>query len=274
MEVKSVQPGEAVSPGFSQETPQAREARRPAKSDNTPQNDPYSLELSRNHYVERTAQNSDRISLNNTIDAVQLALHSVSSMEELVNSVDGLASVAQSAPGSERTLQVLERESASLVQAMREVAASSTRSGLHPLAGDPIRLELERTFGPVLEVVLPDERKDPLGLTNVSFASRDLILSTFTKIEHARERLKGLRSAVTDGLEQLATATQAQRTSFAPSSNRGVQLNSVDEAQTASWGVREQVLADPENADRVHNVLTENAFTLLRTQQNQKLTTG
>jgi hypothetical protein len=274
MEVKSVQPGEAVSPGFSQETPQAREARRPAKSDNTPQNDPYSLELSRNHYVERTAQNSDRISLNNTIDAVQLALHSVSSMEELVNSVDGLASVAQSGPGSERTLQVLERESASLVQAMREVAASSTRSGLHPLAGDPIRLELERTFGPVLEVVLPDERKDPLGLTNVSFASRDLILSTFTKIEHARERLKGLRSAVTDGLEQLATATQAQRTSFAPSSNRGVQLNSVDEAQTASWGVREQVLADPENADRVHNVLTENAFTLLRTQQNQKLTTG
>lgn len=263
MVVKSVQPGEAVSPGFSQEASRVQVTQRPDNSDSPNLREPYSLDISSGSYSNRSVANHDRIALNETIDAVQLALHSVSSMEQIVDGVDGLASVAMENEGSERTLVLVEKEGAGMLNALRDITTASTSAGVRPLAGDPIRLELERTLGPVLEVILPDQKKDPLGIQKLSFASKDMILATVAKIANAREQLRDLRTAVTDGLEQLAIIAQEQRRSYAAKPGSGGLLQVADEALSAAWDVREQVLSHPDGEERPHLVRHESAVDLL-----------
>jgi hypothetical protein len=184
-------------------------------------------------------------------------------MEQIVNGVDGLASIALGESTSERTLSVIESEGAGMLDSLREITTASTSAGVRPLSGDPIRLELERTLGPVLEMCLSDESTNRLGFDQVSFASKDMILATLAKIEGARARLKDLRSTVSDGLEQLATVTETQKTSMARQQGREAPLQVVDEALSTAWDLREQVLANPSGAESAHRVRHENADTLL-----------
>lgn len=263
MVVKAVQPGESLHAGLLYETLGTPEAPPPANADPAPIDSSDFIDFGLPGYSDRASANHDRVKLNDAINAVHVALRGVSSMGQIVDGLSGLTTIALQENACDRKLQLVEKEGGQLFDALKQVASQASPSGLQPLGGDPIRLELDRTLGPVLDVILPDERRSPLGLTEVSLATKDMILSTVAKIENARQRLKDLRSAVTEGMEQLSTITSAHRTMFAPPEMQQQPLSTVDSALAHGWSLQSQVLRLPESADSSHTITSANAAVLL-----------
>jgi hypothetical protein len=214
-------------------------------------------------YGDRSSTNAERAQTNDTIEAVHVALRSLNKMDRLVQGLAGLTELASADSDSERKLKILEAEGRGLHKGIQQAAQTSTRTGLQPFGGDPIRLELERTLAPVLEMILPNETESALGISEPSFASKDMILATAAKIESAKKRVQELRSKISDGLEQLAAITTEQQTSFAPIRPKPRPLNGVETALSTSWSVKNRIGEQPARAIESHGISELDSQSLL-----------
>lgn len=144
---------------------------------------------------ERTAgENRARAEINRAISVVNVAAEAASELGKLVESVEGIIEQEEHGDVNVNRRAHLENEAEQLVREIRRRLKSTGSHGLHPLAGDKVKLEVEEKFGRSLEVVLPDHSEDAFGLLTRTPAEK--IIATRATVAEARRRIEELRSNI------------------------------------------------------------------------------
>ncbi len=227
--------------------------------------DTASDKVSVNEPKRSTSQNSAvRRKLNDAISLVNVAEESTSKISEFVESISGIAEQAASEQTNPDRRKVLEREGNELVDAIKRTAQTKTDSGVKPLAGDEIRIEIEEKLGKVLDAVLPDDAKQAFGIAQIDFSTKDSIISTITQVRQAEEQLKRLREAVGHVSKNVREVTDEIDVALQNAEASEVSVRDVEEALKLAHTTGRSIGEDPERAINSVGKFTENAAGLLK----------
>ena len=200
------------------------------------------------------SQSSERVNINKAIEATNLALNATDEIGRIVGSIEGIVEQAQDPGLSSDRLAILEKEAEGLRKEIGRAAQSTTSSGVKPLAGDPIRVEVERTLGKALEIILPDVAAGSLGLNTIRLSPKDVIINTITSIEHARKGIEDLRAHLANGVGTLKDTVTALEVARENGEASQTSLRDVEDALHLAVDTRKGIRGDPKGAlDSVGN---------------------
>jgi hypothetical protein len=140
---------------------------------------------------------------NEVINTANVAADEVSRIGTLVESIGGIVELANQPSTSPERAGILEQEAQELAGEIQRRAQTPSASGLRPLGGDKIRLELEEGLGRNLEILLPTDAQSAFGLGTIKFPNKEAILDAVEKVAVARQQIESLRGAVDDTVQSL-----------------------------------------------------------------------
>jgi flagellin-like hook-associated protein FlgL len=216
----------------------------PSASNATPeQPDPVKVSVNGN-----SNQADPRSNLNEVISVVNLAGDATGEIEKLVHSLKGIVDQVDSGNIPDNRRGALEGEAQQLADAVKDQLNRAAPDGTRPLAGDPIRVRLEETIGRQLDVVLPDNAKDNLGLGQIHFSTKDAIIQTRVSVEEALQRLDQLKRSVSGGQDQLRTAAAALDVGLQNREAARSTVRDVDAALKLTRNTHQEISEHPDEA--------------------------
>jgi flagellin-like hook-associated protein FlgL len=222
---------------------------------------PVSIEItSRDHSV---AQNDLRAQLNDLINVVNIAAQATTDIEGIVKSISGIVEQATNPELPDHRRATLEREGNALVDELKKAVNTTTPSGLKPLAGDKVRLEVEEKLGKTLEFILPDHSKDSFGISKISFSAKDSIIQTQTSIQTAREQIEKLRKAVDETKDVIQEKVTEVEVAFQNKEASESSIRDLDEALRVATETQKGIGTNPDSAIRSFGGLGKGALGLL-----------
>lgn len=198
------------------------------------------------------AQQKALLKVNDAIEAANIASGAVTDIERLFNGIQGIAEQITKGDYNPQRVSVLEKEAQNLRDEIIKAADRSTSSGVKPLAGDTIRVEVEQTIGKALEIIFPDDARDAFGLGDIKFSPKEVIINTITSIERARQGIDELRHKFEEGEGTLKSAVLAidiaAQNDYASRNN----VRDVDAAVTLAYDTKGDIKGNPSEA--LHSV--------------------
>ncbi len=210
------------------------------------------------------AQQQVRTRINRAIEATNVAASGVEEIGKILGGIEGIVEQVTSGDLPAPRIAILQKEANTLQQELVKATNVSTSDGIKPLAGDPIRLELEETLGKALEILLPDRSKDTFGLGSVGLSPKDVILNTVAKIEEARRGIEQLRSQLNDGSLALRSTVAAVEVASQNLEASQTTVRDVDDALDLARGTKGEIREDPKGAIGSVGDIAQNATVLLR----------
>lgn len=189
-----------------------------------------------------------RIQINEAINATHIATETLSKIDQLIKSVDGIIEQATDPKTPTRRLSVLEKEVNNIVEAIKTQAESKTPAGAKPLAGDTIRIELEKSLGKTLELILPDDGKYGFNLGQVSFSRKDSIIQTRASIEEAQRRIEQMKGSIDDAINQVSSIVHSLSVAAENVAASEASREDVDRISDFASSVRNKIHSDPQTA--------------------------
>ncbi len=200
---------------------------------------------------------------NDVINALNLVSDTTQEIDQMVQSLAGIAEQAASGALSESRISVLEQEADNLVREIKQRVETRGPQGENPLGGDPIKLEVEEELGKTLEVILPDTAKDAFGLQDVSLSPAENILRTRASIDSARQRLESLKEAVERSKSEVVEVVNAVDVALQNTEASSASIRDVDAALELSGKLRGSIDSQPDAALNANN-FTEASLELLK----------
>ena len=212
---------------------------------------PYHTDKSRDvvtvsHQAKSVVGNDARTKANSAIEIVNIANEATEKIGALLKSVSGFTDQAPSLSADRRKL--LEGEAASVVHAIRATALASSSSGVRPLAGDEIRLQIEETLGRSLDVILPDDATRAFGLGKLEFSTKESIISTRASIEMAKQSFERLRIQVGEAVQNVREANGALDIAIQNTEASGNSIRDVDVALKLTGSTKSLIRELPDAA--------------------------
>ena len=205
-----------------------------------------------------------RSKINQVISAVNLASEATSEIARLVKSIGGIVEQVEDGKLSEPRAKILEKEANELVKEIRKQASSKTSEGLKPLAGDPIRLEVEEKLGKSLDLILPDSAKDAFGLSNITLSKKEAIIQTRVKVEEAEAGVEKLKKAVDETKSRVTKSVTEFDVAIQNKEASQVSVRDLDQALTLASRTSISISVNPEGALSSVGKLDESVLGLLK----------
>ncbi len=207
--------------------------------------------------------NEARSRLNSAIGAVNVASEATGEIEKIVKSLSGIVDQADDNSTPDNRRVALEKEANQLLDELKRALTTSSPSGLKPLAGDKVRVEVEEKYGKSLDLLLPDHSSDSFGLSLISFSPKESILQTKTKVETARRQIEALREAVDKSKDAVTSVVARVEVAFQNSEASKTTIRDVDAALKLAGETENSIGKDPESALRSFGGVQKNALGLL-----------
>lgn len=200
---------------------------------------------------------------NEAISTTNIAADATREIEQLVKSLGGIVQIAADESTPTQRKNTLEKEANTLVAEIKKRASVEGPSGTKPLAGDPIRLEIEESLGKRLEVLLPDDAKEAFGLGNLNFSTKEIILNTVVAVKSAEERIKKLREALDKTAESLQGTVSEVDVAFQNNEAAKSSVRDVDQALKLASDTGETISGNPRSAIGSFSKLTADSLRVL-----------
>lgn len=200
--------------------------------------------VSRNARI--AGNNEARGRVNQVINVVNVAKKATAEISDFLKSINGLVDQAESAPEDRRKL--LEGEGNEVVDAIRASAKLATASGLRPLAGDKIRIELEETLGRSLDVILPDDAARAFGLSKLQFSTKESIISTRAAIKIAEAQFEELQKSLESVVTEVRSSASDVDVAVQNSESTETSVRDVDKALKLAGDTTAEIVAHPREA--------------------------
>lgn len=200
---------------------------------------------------------------NSVISSLNLISDTTQEIDQMVQSLAGIAEQAASGKLSDNRIAVLEQEAGDLVREIKKRTELRGPQGENPLGGDPIKLVVEKELGKTLEVILPDTAKDVFGLKDVSLSPAENIIRTRASIEDARQRLESLKNAVDRSKVEVMEIVSAVDVAVQNTEASSASIRDVDAALALSGKLRGSIDSQPTEALQANN-FTEASLELLK----------
>lgn len=133
--------------------------------------------------------------LNESINYLNLAESSVTKLDSIVSSIQGLAEQVSSSTISTDRIPKLEYEANELI---REVEKEINTAVANFSQEDQIRQKVEDTIGKSLDAILPNAKGSEFNINKIDFSSRESIINVRTNIEIAKDRVNQLKEALNE----------------------------------------------------------------------------
>lgn len=224
-------------------------------------NDTVEFETARDTAVARAPQALE--SLNSTIGASNLATETLEKIGGILEDIQEIAADAAQPSVSDDSVQVLQETARSLRDEIVKSVSRDPLRGTNPVLDDSIRLELERTLGKTLEMILPTQSSDAFGFDAVSLSPKDLILNTVAKVEAARKGIEELRSKLSANFGVMSTQVAELGRGAQRPSLQGEKLRDINEVSIKTQETSDDILAQPELALGVLGDIQRRAPSLL-----------
>lgn len=213
--------------------------------------------------VRSSGKNQLRLKLNEVINVTNVAKDATSQIDNMVRSISGIIKQASKEDLPEPRRAALEKEANQLVSEIKKAAETKTMSGIRPLAGDKIRLEIEEKIGRTLDVILPDDAKNAFGISDISFSTRDSIISTIASVEMAEQNIMKLKNAVEEASRNLLTTADTLDVALQNSEASESSIRDLEQALTVTGEMRSLITDDPKKALDSVSKLSLNSVGLL-----------
>jgi flagellin len=185
---------------------------------------------------------------NEVINATNIAAEATTEIKALVDSIGGIVELAGREDTSPQRTEVLEQEANDLIAEIQRRAQTPSASGIKPLAGDKIRLELEEGLGRRLEFLLPSDAQDAFGLGPVRFPNKEAILDTVAKVAVAQEQIENLRGAVDKTISVLRETVSELDVATQNSEASQANVRDVNQAANLAQSTRQGIVSSPGSA--------------------------
>lgn len=184
--------------------------------------------------------------LNETISTLNVAVAGTAKIGNVFDSIEGL--VEQAGGASADAQRHLEVEANQLVDAISTIANSKSENGQKPLAGDTIELQIERSIGKTLTILLPDGAKNSFGLTDISFSPAENILATRNAVARAKAQFEALQGHVYQAVDAVKNTVNTVDVSLQNAEASRVTVRSLQNAIELSTSTSSEISANPEVA--------------------------
>jgi hypothetical protein len=215
-------------------------AHAPADSD--------SISLSSKEVRPSLVQHQLRTRLNKAIEAANVATGAMENISRFVGAIEGILEQVVEDEVSPARVAKLEGEAKALRDEILKAAQAKTSDGLQPLAGDPIRIELEQTLGKALEVILPDDAKAAFGIGHIDFSAKDLILDIVAKVQSAKQGIESLKNQLDGGTASIRSTVAALEVAFENAEASRSSVRGVDDAVNLARDTKLEIHEDPSAA--------------------------
>ncbi len=205
-----------------------------------------------------------RAHTNNIIDAINLAVSNTHEISALFKGISGIVEQLGVGEISDKRISILEKEAQELIQAIQMKALQASSGEVRPLAGDSIRLEVERELGKTLELILPDSAIDAFGLTKLDFSRKEAIINTRTAVARAQAQLEDLQSAVNISKVTIESAVTQLEIAWQNSEASRSSVRDLEEAMQLAGFTSNSIGADPSGAVNSHKRVNNSVVELLK----------
>jgi len=185
---------------------------------------------------------------NTVITVINLADEATGEIERLVRSIDGIVEQASQPEISTSRRDLLETEANTLVDEIRRRAVMASADGVRPLAGDPIRLEIEQKIGKALDLILPKHAEDGLGLEQMNFSQKEAIIQTRAAVAEAQARLQEIKEAVDQARSAVHSTVDSVEVALQNSEAARVSIRDVDAAVHLAAAMTSGIRREPRSA--------------------------
>lgn len=217
--------------------------------------------------VETTIKQDPRVDLrsklNEVINVKNVANDATNQISRLVKSIDGIVEQVKTSELPEQRKNILELEANQLVDEIKKTANAPASNGIRPLTGEKIRLEVEERIGKTLEIILPDDAKNAFGIGNISFSTKDSIISTIASVEEALQSINKLREAVEISGKDIENTATSIDVALQNSESAATSIRDLDEALKVASETRTGIGNDPSTALNSVGELDSKALNLL-----------
>lgn len=207
--------------------------------------------------------NSARSRANQVIEAVNVASEATDEIDKLVKSIGGIVQQVSQGDVPDTHKQILEKEANDLVGEIKRQAQASTSSGIKPLAGDKIRVEVEQRIGKALDVILPTDANNAFGIGTIKFSRKEAIIQTQTNIATAEQRVEDLRKKVSDVRDQVTSVVTSLDVALQNAEASQASVRDVDAALKLVGSTKLKIGAEPEKALGSFTKLSSRSLELL-----------
>ncbi len=217
--------------------------------------------------IDRKTTNLDnndlRAKVNAAINVTNVAEEATAEVEKLVKSLEGIVEVANDGSTPNERLGILDKEVKELVSAIGNLTKSKSLDGIKPLAGDPIRLDLEQKIGRTLEFILPDHSKDAFGLEKITVSKKEAIINTIATVEEGRKRLENLKASLDDASKSIRQVVSETEVALLNRESSEASLRDVDSAIKLANQTKRGIGSNPDRALRSTGDLSAVSLKLL-----------
>lgn len=225
-----------------------------------PQQDAVAMETQ-----QRSAGRSDvRARFNDLVNVVNIASDTTTDLEKIVKSLGGIVEQVQGGNLSQGRTTTLEAEANGLVEEIRKKAEGASYNGTKPLAGDRVRLEVEEKLGKSLELALPADARNGLGIGKLAFSNPESINNSIASVEAAQAKLKEIRSAVDSTLQTIKGSASLIEVASQNTEASQVSVRDVDDALSLAGKTSSGITKNPDAALASFSKLSTKALTLLQ----------
>ena len=209
-------------------------------------------------------QQQVRAHINEAIDATNVASSAVDDISKLISGISGIVEQVNGQDLPPQHVAILEKEANQLKDEIARAAERSSSSGIKPLLGDKITVQVEETLGKTLEVILPDNAKEAFGLGTIQFSPKELIVNTVVSVEKARQGIEDLRKKLADGVDAVRTTVLAFDVAQQNNEASQSRVRDVDQALALAGDTKSEIRRDPDNALASVGDIAQQAPELLR----------
>ena len=174
--------------------------------------------------------------------AVNLASEATDSLKNIVQELGGVVEQAKLAPNAPVEL---EQKAKQLLDALNSKIGDGSLPSRSDFPDDETRVELERQLGRTLDFIYPADTQNGFGIGDISFASKEAILNTVSKVRTARERIESLGDAVTGVKSDLSRKLKVQEVARQNVEASGASVRDLEEATLLADSTGELISRNP-----------------------------
>lgn len=208
--------------------------------------EPVALHVANN---QNKQTNDVRSRANAVINIINVAEETTHEIGRLVKSIHGIAEQAKSNDFPEQRRPVLEAEANELVEEIKR-RAHVAASGVKPLAGEEIQLEIDEKIGAALSVKLPDVASGGFGFGRIELGAKEKIESVVAVAADAQKQLETLQGAIEEAHGKVQDSLGALDVALQNSEASQASIRDVEEAVRLAGRTGSQIGKYPDDALR------------------------
>jgi len=260
MEVKDVKESEGTKEVAQQNQPSKQRNIQALTSSHVPLDTMERVELSSESNHKTKENNEARSRANAIINVINIAQETAQEIGRLMQSIDGIAKQAEKSDFPQR-LPVLESEANQLVEEIKR-KADTEASGVRPLAGEEIKLEIDPQRP--LKVIFSPRAVDAFGLGEIRLDPPNRIHNVKSAIKGAMQEIDALNDAIADAQNKVEEVVTAIEVAMQNSEAALASIRDVDEALNLASKTGGLISKSPDDAMNSAGGLDGTALSLLR----------